>query len=319
MKGGFTLHERTVGGLRTVQLVLRHRYSERTRTAVRWLFLTIARFQNVAIRETSIRLLPRRRWRETARVLLSDAFALRQIKSSIDRLSTPPILLAGPPRSGTSFLQSLLITYFPKSSLADYRRSPLHQLKHTLPMFVELVAELGRDVRVLVPVRDPVDALTSWAIYDPSILSTDALQECLNYYSQFFAWAVDAPDVVKIVDFLDLTAEPDSIAAGVSSALGIESVRSRGLSAENVFRAAVVGDSTGLGAEASLGNAAKSHMPSAFKNSVQPFYRDLVETLLDEHALERARADRDTLLRSKRCVRVNHYSSNSRSYNLGKS
>ena len=183
-------------------------------------------------------------------------------------------------------------------------------------MFVELVAELGRDVRVVVPVRDPVDALTSWAIYDPSILSTDAMQECLNYYSDFFAWAVDAPDVVKIVDFWDLTAEPDSIAAGISSGLGIESVRSGGgLSAENVFHAAVVGDSTGLGAEASLGNAAKSHMPSAFKNSVQPFYRNLVETLLDEHALERARVDRDTLLRSKRRIRVDDYASKSRSYN----
>ena len=112
------------------------------------------------------------------------------------------------PRSGSVYLnQALNLLYYPN-------KTPNTQL-HTISSITKLT-------KVLVPFRNPMDAIPSWNIF----MNMYSIESDVKFYIRFYSAVLDNLNKVVLMDFDYFTKDLDYIKDKVSKNFGIETDRS---------------------------------------------------------------------------------------------
>jgi len=232
---------------------------------------------------------------ETEFLQLSTGYRDLMLKA---KLPDSTALLCGFPRSGTSYLHSVLQQAMPNESLTVPRGSiwlGASVWKHT-PAVIGRVSSQGGLV-CFVPLRPLLDCLVSWAIKSPEIMNREELVKHAALYFEVLNFGLSSNSVFVPFDNLE-SWTPAEIGAFLQEAFAIRTgsavIRAssnlgtlKGKSAKEVFLEASLGDATGLDAKQSLANPLSSHLPNREKEMVKESVRgqilDLIpgELLLD--------------------------------------
>lgn len=97
------------------------------------------------------------------------------------------LIVAGYPRSGNTYLnQAIHLLYYPNQ---EYRN------------FSHTVKAIEKNSKVLVPVRNPIDAIASWHLFP--IEST--INQDINFYIRFHKAVIENLNKITIMDFDNFT------------------------------------------------------------------------------------------------------------------
>jgi hypothetical protein len=113
------------------------------------------------------------------------------------------LITSGFPRSGSTYLnQALQLLYYPLESANLNRHS---------------VVSIEKSVKIMVPFRNPLDAIVSWHKYP----SDGILEEDIAYYIRFYSYVLENLPKVVLMDFDLFTQEIDYIKSKVRDNFGI--------------------------------------------------------------------------------------------------
>jgi len=105
------------------------------------------------------------------------------------------LLIEGYPRSGNSYLVEMLRLGARDLRILSHRHNPAYVL---------LALQHGR--RVVVLIRNPIDAVASWVIY----AKTD-IYDALRYYTEYYRLIIPAIDQLLTINFNSLVGNPISV------------------------------------------------------------------------------------------------------------
>lgn len=132
------------------------------------------------------------------------------------------LITSGFPRSGSTYLNhSLNLLYYPQEEV-NYNR-------HT-------VVAIDLSNKILVPFRNPVDAIASWHLYP--IEST--IEQDINFYIRFYSSVLERQNKVILMDFDKFTADIDYIKDQVFKNFSLST--NRYVADENVKEAMLAND-----------------------------------------------------------------------------
>jgi hypothetical protein len=130
------------------------------------------------------------------------------------------IIVAGYPRTGTTFLSFML---------QEYYGSDVHSGKLQTHSIVDI--EFNLDKAIFVTLRNPLDCISSWAnfrklIFHPYIESVQlTLADDINYYLRFYNYIDSLNNKICIVDFDKFTNSPNYIMDKVKQTLNINPIQ----------------------------------------------------------------------------------------------
>lgn len=238
----------------------------------------------------------------------------RQLRSyrlgAIELTFRPPpnkkiVMVAGFPRSGTSFLQSLVQEALPIPSVRTYTSGQIWPAlaiwKHTPGLIEKIQLENSGGLMVFSTLRPMLDCLTSWAIKDQRPISSKELLARADYWLTFVNKGLN--NNWQFVPFSMFSLPPLALAKKLHNSFELETGLSlrderwadKALtriaqmeSHEELFRFAKIGDSTGLDAKASVMATYESHLPNEIKNRQKNAVESFIVAMLPQSVLREA-------------------------------
>lgn len=214
-------------------------------------------------------------------------------------------MVVGFPRSGTSFLQSLLQQALPIPSIRTYTSGQIWPAlaiwKHTPRLIEKIQSENPGELVVFSTLRPMLDCLTSWAIKDQTPLTSAWLlpraESWLTFVTaglvnnwQFVSFCMFSLPNLTLAKRLQHSFELEN-GLSVSSEAWANSALTRIAqmeSPEELFRLAKIGDSTGLSAKDSLMRTYESHLPNEMKNLQKTSVKSSIVAKLPHSVLRKA-------------------------------
>lgn len=217
----------------------------------------------------------------------------------------PVVVVTGFPRTGTSFLQSLVQEALPvpamKSRFSGEIWPGLSVWKHTPDLIESIQSRNPGGLLVVTTLRPMLDALISWGNYDPSIVSRASLEEKAHLYVEFVTkgllnnWMFFPFSLITLPPIVLGQKLQDEFEFRTGVALGRKRWANRALarlallgSGEELFRLAGIGDSTGLSAAESMMSGTQSHMPNVLKENLKPTMRAHILANLPDNLIQKA-------------------------------
>lgn len=234
-----------------------------------------------------------------------------QAKVKLAQSSQDVILLYGFSRSGTSYLQNHLSVYFRNSSLVlqDGKIwSHLASLKHTQEFYDAAIRQCGGCIKVVIPLRNAFDAITSWCVYDPGMLNQDKINEALVWYKSMLDFVERNSTSASVipVSFEAIKVMKPLVLANAISAISMCALSSHeNLDYLSLFKKTNLGDSTGYSSEESIGTPIKSHIPNNLKNQIAPLIAVELKKMVDEKLLMKLEKRRQKIINDGYCVHSN--------------